>query len=124
MGIIKEVILVSYEYVNIFQIYFFLEKKIKRVRDLTFIKKYDNNILPHTSINGFLPDENLDPIILNETILSKTLANFINSNYYILSLPICQLLSTISNMFSTLSKLLDKIQFETIEQLHKNQRKR
>lgn len=124
MGKIKENILVGYEDINIFRIYFLLEKKIERIRDITFVEEDKDNIFPHASIDRVLPKENLDPIIPNETMLLKTLANFANSNYHISSLPTHQSSPFISSTSSILSKSLDEIQLEEIKQPRCSQRKR
>lgn len=106
---IKESILVGYENINIFQIYFSLEKKIEQIQNVTFVKKHKNNIFPYISIDKVLSKENLNSVILNGTILLKMLANFTNSNHYILLLPTHPLLLAISSLSFTLSKLPDKI---------------
>lgn len=100
-----------------------MEKKIKRVRDITFVEKHKDNILPHAFIDRVLSEKSLDPIISNETMLPKSLANSANSNHHISPLPIYQPLPAISSTSSTLSKPLDEIYLEEIEQSRQSQRK-
>ena len=124
MGRVKEGILVGYEDVNIFRIYFPSEKKIERVRDVTFVEEYEDNFLSHASIDRFLPGESLDLVIPNETILSKKSANSANSNHHISPLPTHQPSPAISSTSSTLSEPPDEIQLEEIKQPRRSQRKR
>lgn len=109
MDKIKKGILISYKDVNIFQIYFFIEKKIKQVQDITFVKKYEDSILPYVSVNRLLPKESLDFVISDKSMMPNVSANLTNLNYHILLLSIYQLSPVVSNISFTLSKPLDEI---------------
>lgn len=93
-----------------------MEKKIKRIQDITFVEEYKDNIFSHISFDRILSKESLNPVIPNKTMLPKTSVNSTNLNYYILLLPIYQLLPIISSMSFILSKPPDKIQLEKIKQ--------
>ena len=112
IGKMREDILVGYKDVNIFWIYFPLEIKIKRIRDVTFIEKHQDNIPPHASANNLLPKENLSLIITDKSILLTLSANF---NHYISPLPIHEPSPAISSTSSTFSKSLDETLLEEIK---------
>lgn len=80
--------MVSYEDINVFQIYFLLEKKIKWIWNIIFVEKHKNNTFPYISIDRFLLEKNLDLVIPNNTILPKMLVNLVNLNHHTLLLPI------------------------------------
>lgn len=107
-------IFVSYEDFNIFRIYFPFEKKIERIQDITFVKGYQNDPSLYTSANTLLLKENLSSVIPDKSIL---LISSVNSNYYILSLPIHKSLSAIFSTSSTLSEPLNKNLLEEINQV-------
>ncbi len=100
----REGILVGYENVNIFQIYFPIEKKIERVRDVTFVEKHEDKTLLYAPVNSFLPEESFDPVIPDESVMPNTPANFTNLNHQILSLPKDQRSLSVSSTSSTLSQ--------------------
>lgn len=59
----REGIFVGYKDVNIFQIYFCLKKKIKQVRDVTFVEEPKDDVSPTTLIHSFSPKESDNLII-------------------------------------------------------------
>ena len=121
MGKMREGILVGYEDVNIFRIYFPLEKKIERIQDVTFVEEHQDDTPPHASANTLLPEESLSPVIPDESILPTSSAN---SNHHISSLPTYEPSPAISSTSSTLSEPLDETLLEEIEQPRRSQRER
>lgn len=117
-------ILVGYKNVNIFQIYFSIKKNIEQVQNITFVEKYENNTLFPVQVNSLLPKESFNSVIPDGFIIPNISVNLINLNHYISLLSIHKPLPLVSNTFSTLSKLPDKIQFHKIEPLRQNQCKR
>ena len=83
----REGILVGYEDVNIFRIYFPMEKKIEQVQDVTFVEEHEDNTLTHASVNSLLLEESFDPVIPNESVMPNTPANLTNSNHKISPYP-------------------------------------
>lgn len=82
MGKMTKGILVDHKDVNIFWIYFPLEKKIKQIRNITFVEKLEDDALPIAPIHSFLFKDGDDLIIPNKSILSTMSANSTNFNYH------------------------------------------
>lgn len=77
-------ILVSYNNVNIFLVYFCLEKKIQQVQDIIFVEKPQDDIFPTTFIYSFSSKKSGNLIIPNQSVLSSISTNSTNFCYHLL----------------------------------------
>ncbi len=77
----REGIISSYKDVNIFRIYFSMEKKIERVRDVIFVEEHKDITLPYGPVNSFLSEERIDSVFLDKSMMPNILANLTNSNH-------------------------------------------
>ena len=73
--------MVGYEDVNSFGIYFFMEKKIERVKDVSFVEKHEDKTLLHSPVHSLLPEKSFHPVILDKSMMPNTTANLTNSNH-------------------------------------------